>query len=191
MQARSAKPSTATGRATSARPAKALGECGRFTLRGRHEGSRRTTKIHEARCKGNRRLRRTQRSTERTEGHRRGRRASARRTASVSLEITKDTVQARSDKPSTAKDTKSTTQGAGRACAQGARPARGPVGAWRASHAMLWFGGVLRRSRRPICPIRPICPTALSFWHVADVPGVQGELLPAGAWGSAPHLPIS
>ena len=22
-------------------------------------------------------------------------------------------------------------------------------------------------------------------WHVADVPGVQGELLPAGAWGSA------
>ena len=24
-------------------------------------------------------------------------------------------------------------------------------------------------------------------WHVADVPGVQGELLPAGAWGSAPH----
>ena len=28
--------------------------------------------------------------------------------------------------------------GAGRACAQGTRPARGPVGAWRASHAMLW-----------------------------------------------------
>ena len=26
------------------------------------------------------------------------------------------------------------------------------------------------------------------LWHVADVPGVQGELLPAGAWGSAPHL---
>ena len=25
------------------------------------------------------------------------------------------------------------------------------------------------------------------LWHVADVPGVQGELLPAGAWGSAPH----
>ena len=33
------------------------------------------------------------------------------------------------------------TLGAGRACAQGARPARGPVGAWRASHAMLWFLG--------------------------------------------------
>ena len=46
---------------------------------------------------------------------------------------------------------------------KGARPARGPVGAWRASHAMLWFWGVPWRSRRPICPIRPIGPTALSF----------------------------
>ena len=26
------------------------------------------------------------------------------------------------------------------------------------------------------------------LWHVADVPGVQGELLPAGVWGGAPHL---
>ena len=33
--------------------------------------------------------------------------------------------------------------GAGRACAQGTRPARGPVGAWRASHAMLWGVGNL------------------------------------------------
>ena len=40
------------------------------------------------------------------------------------LEITKATVQARSDKPSTAKDTK--------------KAARRPVGAWRASHATLW-----------------------------------------------------
>ena len=57
---------------------------------------------------------------------------------------------------------------------------------------MLWFfGGILRRQLRPISPIRPICPTASSSWHVADVPGVQGELLPAGAWGSAPHLLIS
>ena len=31
-----------------------------------------------------------------------------------------------------------------------------------------------RRSRRPIGPIRPICPTASPMWHVADVPGVQG-----------------
>ena len=31
--------------------------------------------------------------------------------------------------------------GAGRACAQGTRPARRPVGAWRASHATLWFFG--------------------------------------------------
>ena len=32
--------------------------------------------------------------------------------------------------------------------------------------------------------VLPRCP----MWHVADVPGVQGELLPAGVWGSAPHL---
>ena len=25
------------------------------------------------------------------------------------------------------------------------------------------------------------------LWHVVDVPGVQGELLPAGVWGGAPH----
>ena len=31
------------------------------------------------------------------------------------------------------------------------------------------------------------------LWHVVDVPGVgvQGELLPARVWGSAPHPPIS
>ena len=39
------------------------------------------------------------------------------------------------------RDTKKAAQGAGRACAQGARPARGPVGAWRASHATLWGNG--------------------------------------------------
>ena len=65
-----------------------------------------------------------------------------------------------------------------------------------------------RRSRRLICPIRPICPIAafwqemlecatakalcraassVALWHVADVPGVQGELLPAGVWGGAPR----
>ena len=59
----------------------------------------------------------------------------------VYLEIT---VQAQRAKPSTAKDTKQATQGAGRACAQGARPARGPVGAWRASHATLWFWEIQR-----------------------------------------------
>ena len=26
----------------------------------------------------------------------------------------------------------------------------------------------------------------VACWHVADVPGVQGELPPAGVWGSAP-----
>ena len=38
------------------------------------------------------------------------------------------------------KDTKDEA-GAGRACAQGARPARGACRAWRASHAMLWGRG--------------------------------------------------
>ena len=28
---------------------------------------------------------------------------------------------------------------------------------------------------------------SFAYWHVADVPVVQGELLPAGVWGSAPH----
>ena len=57
--------------------------------------------------------------------------------------------------------------GAGRACAQGTRPARGPVGAWRASHAMLW--GVWKSSgvsRSPSCPICPMGPTA----KLGDVP---------------------
>ena len=27
---------------------------------------------------------------------------------------------------------------------------------------------------------------SFAYWHVADVPGVQGELLPAGAGGRAP-----
>ena len=35
----------------------------------------------------------------------------------------------------------STTQGAGRACAKAHVRPEGPVGAWRASHAMLWFFG--------------------------------------------------
>ena len=87
--------------------------------------------------------------------------------------------------------TQSTAQEAGRACAQGARPARGACRgmAGFARHALVL--GSPPAQLRPIGPIRPICPTAMSFWHVADVPGVQGELLPAGAWGSAPHLPIS
>ena len=64
---------------------------------------------------------RTQSGTEGcTEEHREG--------LPVYLEITKDM-----------KDTKSRDKGrrrgAGRACAQGTRPARGPEGAWRASHA--------------------------------------------------------
>ena len=38
---------------------------------------------------------------------------------------------------------------AGRACAPGTRPARRPVRAWRASHAMLWFWKSSGESRRP------------------------------------------
>ena len=57
--------------------------------------------------------------------------------------------------------------GAGRACAQGTRPARGPERAWRASHATLW--GVWKSSgvsRSPSCPICPMSPTA----KFGDVP---------------------
>ena len=42
------------------------------------------------------------------------------------------------------------------------RTARGPVRAWRASHATLWFWGAQAAKPRPICPIGPICPTAAS-----------------------------
>ena len=57
--------------------------------------------------------------------------------------------------------------GAGRACAQGTRPARGPERAWRASHAMLlgvWKSSGVSRS--PSCPICPMSPTA----KFGDVP---------------------
>ena len=33
----------------------------------------------------------------------------------------------------------------------------------------------------------PLEAFVLPVWHVADVPGVQGERLPAGVWGGAPH----
>ena len=91
------------------------------------------------------------------------------------LEITKATVQARSDKPSTAKDTKKAMQGAGRACAQGARPARRPVGAWRASHATLWFWGIQRRQP-------PSYASYMSYWSyrvVLRAPGDSGAPLRA------------
>ena len=87
---------------------------------------------------------------------------------------------------------------------KGARPARGPGGAWRASHAMLWFwepeatrpgsgdagdsgdtGAPLRGdgkavvqsgvSRRPIGPIRPIGPTALCYGTSQTCRGCRGE----------------
>ena len=98
----------------------------------------------------------------------------------VYLEITKDT-----------KDTKSTTQRrAVRVREAHVRPEE-PVGAWRASHATLWF----LRSPPATAPSYWSYTSYMSYrdvlWHVADVPGVQGELLPAGAWGSAPHPPIS
>ena len=118
------------------------------------------TKNHkdtQSTTQGNRRFWRTQRITEKTEGHRVGRSATARRTqkgkfgsleawkfgqASRCAAITKNT-----------KDHKGSQRGrhdaeAGRACAQGARPARGPEGAWRASHAMRWVGETTMGARR-------------------------------------------
>ena len=68
------------------------------------------------------------------------------------LEITKDT-----------KDTKSTTQRrAVRVREAHVRPEE-PVGAWRASHATLWFWKSFGDSRRPIAPIGPMCLTATYF----------------------------
>ena len=108
------------------------------------------------------------------------------------------TVQAQRAKPSTAKDTKN-HEDSQRQTALGravrvreahVRP-EGPVEAWRASHATLWFLG----SPPATAPSYWSYTSYMSYrdvlWHVADVPGVQGELLPAGAWGSAPHPPIS
>ena len=80
------------------------------------------------------------------------------------LEITKDS-----------KDTKQAAQGAGRACAQGARPARRPVGAWRASHATLWFWGIQRRQP-------PSYASYMSYWSyrvVLRAPGDSGAPLRA------------
>ena len=76
----------------------------------------------------------------------------------------------------------------------------------RATDRPLYRGFVHRAfTRAPASPASPVSPAGASFWHVVDVPGVQGELLPAGAWGSrgcrenfslpgrgaAPHIPIS
>ena len=47
-----------------------------------------------------------------------------------------------------------------------------------------------RRTERPYGATGETTIHSFNFWYIADVPGVQGELLPAGAWGSAPHLPI-
>ena len=73
-------------------------------------------------------------TTEKTERHRDGRRASARRTASVFWESQRT------------RRTQSKRRRGGPCVRKGARPARGPVGAWRASHATLW-GRALTRPR--------------------------------------------
>ena len=119
--------------------------------------TRRTTKIHKARRRGNRRFWRTQRITEKTEDHRVGRSATARRTQKGkfgSLEAWKFGQSSRCAAiTKNTKDHKGSQRGrhdaeAGRACAQGARPARGPEGAWRASHAMRWVGETTMGARR-------------------------------------------
>ena len=72
---------------------------------------------------------------------------------------TKDHKETQRVKPSTAKIHKEGDPRNGPCVRKSARPARGSVGAWRASHATLWFWEVPRRSHRPIGPMRPICPT--------------------------------
>ena len=71
------------------------------------------------------------------------------------------TVQARSDKPSTAKGHKvdGTAQGAGRACAQGARPAQGPGG----------HGGL----RTPCFGGRAAMPPRGAFQEIQEVQEIQ------------------
>ena len=114
--------------------------------------TRRTTKIHKARHSGtadfgeHRGSRRRQRVTESGEvlphaGRRRGS-LEAWRLGSL------DRPHAARLSQRTRRTTKGhkgdgTAQRAGRACAQGARPAREPEGAWRASHATLWGEGWL------------------------------------------------
>ena len=176
-------------------------------------------------------------NTEKTDGHRGGRRASARRTARIgnrrlrrlepiigrlppagrtigSLEVWAGRTLRGYHKghEGPQRNTKERTQGAGRACAQGARPAREPVRAWRASHATLWFLGVhpaQRLARRPTgafrslfsvlrspgrasapCPIDPICPTALPVGTSQTCRGCRENFSLPGC-GAAPHFPIS
>ena len=48
---------------------------------------------------------------------------------------------------------------------------QGQLEAWKFGGLEAWFDSALFRR---------------ACWHVADVPGVQGELLPAGVWGQRP-----
>ena len=67
-------------------------------------------------------------------------------------------------------------------------PIRRPAGALRSLFSVLRAAlPTLPRRGSPASLESPVR-LRIAFWHVADVPGVQGELLPAGAWGSAPHL---
>ena len=69
--------------------------------------------------------------------------------------------------------------GAGRACAQGTRPARRPVGAWRASHATLWFWGIQRRQP-------PSYASYMSYWSYRVVLRGAGDTgAPLWATGEA------
>ena len=61
------------------------------------------------------------------------------------------------------------------------RTARGPVRAWRASHATLWFWGAQAAKPRPICPIGPICPTAASTnQRISESANQRGASAPLG-----------
>ena len=70
---------------------------------------------------------------------------------------------------------------------------RGCRGNWKLGSLEAWKLGFFQYAS-PVAlkgvPASPESPVGRAYWHVADVPGVQGELLPAGAWGSAPQ-PIS
>ena len=174
---------------------------------GKTRRTRRTTKAHEG---GTADYGRTQRLTEGNRGTQRRAAATAGWTHNGSLEVWRLGSLDRPNAARLSQRTRRTTKvhkehdaggGAGRACAKAHVRPGGPVGAWRASHAMLWGVGnpaatapsyrsytsywsyrvVSQSANQPISQsagrryCRPLSYRGV-LWHVADVPGVQGRV---------------
>ena len=167
---------------------------------GKHEGHEGPQRHTKSTTQGNRRLRRTQRPQRRQRGTETGGVLAHAGRSIGSLEVWR---LGSLDRPNAARllqRTRRITKVHKEHDAGG-----GPVGAWRASHAMLWGRGAdaptarLRRCRRfrryrsapagrrqSRCAKRRQPPSYRSYtsywsyrvvlWHVADVPGVQGRV---------------